>query len=580
MKTYRAGLLLVVLLAISFLLFAHSASALESTCPPAVIVSASPVRGETEVAVYSDTDKTERLGALKKGASCQIVGASGDYYRVRFDGIDGYAQKSRLRLKGTGSDAAFPGPLASDAALEQYMYFAPSQARSIAVHGVIHGDAPLDTLFFVLWDERQQQAEQVMVKEVKSPDSDLDISGVCQAIEFPAVTPGRKTLLIQAASGGDLSDVYRAPVYICGIFKAVRNINDKCRFSAGRNQEKMAGRSWTPVSVDDTLTMTLPEDGSAALMTIEWRFPAESFTVTFLDAGQNLISEETKATGFYADAVEIPSSARQARLNVGGKDNWVRNLCVYDANHPDNAVQQWRPLPEKLDLMAFSPHQDDELLYFGGAIPYACHIGAEVGVVYMANCGRTRYGEALDGLWTAGLRYHPIFMNWRDQWGHSASNALKGWSQDGTDPQKEVVRLIRRYKPEVVLGPDPEGEYGHAQHKLTSQLVREAVPLAMDESYDPDSAREYGVWEVKKVYLHLYSENRIELDWSRPFSPGSPISPIFLAAEAYDKHRSQQQHFSINGNATDYDNRIFGLYYTAVGPDEAKNDLFEHIGLE
>ena len=198
----------------------------------------------------------------------------------------------------------------------------------------------------------------------------------------------------------------------------------------------------------------------------------------------------------------------------------------------------------------------------------------------MANCSRTRYGEALDGLWTAGLRYHPIFMNWRDQWGHSASNALKGWSQDGTDPQKEVVRLIRRYKPEVVLGPDPEGEYGHAQHKLTSQLVREAVPLAMDESYDPDSAREYGVWEVKKVYLHLYSENRIELDWSRPFSPGSPISPIFLAAEAYDKHRSQQQHFSINENAAEYDNRIFGLYYTAVGPDEAKNDLFEHIGLK
>ena len=28
------------------------------------------------------------------------------------------------------------------------------------------------------------------------------------------------------------------------------------------------------------------------------------------------------------------------------------------------------------------------------------------------------------------------------------------------------------------------------------------------------------------------------------------------------------------------DNRIFGLYYTAVGPDEAKNDIFEHIDLE
>ena len=75
MKTYRAGLLLVALLAISFLLFAHSASALESTCPPAVIVSASPVRGETEVAVYRDTDKTERP-ARSSGPAETITGSA------------------------------------------------------------------------------------------------------------------------------------------------------------------------------------------------------------------------------------------------------------------------------------------------------------------------------------------------------------------------------------------------------------------------------------------------------------------------------------------------------------------------
>ncbi len=421
--------------------------------------------------------------------------------------------------------------------------------------------------------------EQALAMEVKARVSTLDIHDVCKTIAFPSITPGRKTLLFQGASGNQLVEIDRMPLYICGSFSAVRNINDQCKFSAGRNQDQFSGRSWTPSSPSDSLTITLPESGAATMMTIEWRFPSSSFTVICSDADHHVLSEESRSTGFYADAVAFPQKTREVRLSVAGNDNWVRNLCVYDANHPDNAVQCWQPMPEKLDLLVFSPHQDDELLFFGGAIPYACHIGADVGVVYMTNCGRNRYGEALDGLWTAGLRYHPIFMNWRDQWGMSIKNAMKTWHENDVDPQLEVVRLIRKYRPEVVLGPDPEGEYGHAQHKLTSLLVSEAIPLAMDESYDPDSAQEYGVWEVKKVYLHLYSENRIQTDWERPFSPDSPISPLFLAKEAYDKHRSQQKEFSMNREAVKYDNNIFGLYYTAVGPDEAKNDLFEHIEL-
>ena len=242
-------------------------------------------------------------------------------------------------------------------------------------------------------------------------------------------------------------------------------------------------------------------------------------------------------------------------------------------------IQAAKSFREKLDLLLFSPHQDDELLFMGGTIPYACHIGADVGVVYMANCGRGRYAEAMDGLWTTGLRNHPIFMNWADQWCTGASFALETWSRNGVDPQKEVVRLIRKYKPEVIMGPDPMGEYGHAQHKVTSKLVSDGIFLAMDETYDPETVKEYGVWEVKKVYLHLYSENRIELDWDKPFTANSPVSPIFLAKEAYDKHRSQQG-FSMDRDGMKSDNRIFGLYYTAVGPDEAKNDVFEHIDLE
>ena len=579
MNKRNVPLLMIVLLLLVPLILPRMAKAAESTCPAAVTAVVAPARGEGEVIVYSDINKTAKIGRLKKGVTAQVLGASGQYYRISFDGVDGYAPQSKLTLTGIAGETPRAGHIVADLQLDQYMYSSLLQSKSMAIHGTIEADTPLDTLMVFLWDERLQRMEHVLVKEVRAPAASLNIGDVCKTIDFPSMSAGRKTLVIQGASDGKITDIWQAPVYICGIFKAVRNINDQCGFSAGRKADKYAGRSWTPASAGETLTITLPKDGSAELMTIEWRFPAEAFTVVCFDDQKRILSEETRTTGFYADTVVFPPQTRQAVLTVAGADNWVRNLCVYDANHPDNAVQNWQPVPDKLDMMVFSPHQDDELLFFGGTIPYACHLGADVGVVYMTNCGRTRYGEALDGLWTAGLRNHPIFMNWRDQWGYSVTNALKTWSMNGVDPQREVVRLIRKYRPEVVMGPGPEGEYGHAQHRLTSQLVTDAIPLAMDETYDPDSVREYGVWEVKKVYLHLYEENTIKMDWNQPFSPDSPISPIFLAKEAYDKHRSQQQEFSMNADAVKFDNRIFGLYYTAVGPDEAKNDIFEHIDL-
>ena len=571
---------MAVLLLSASLFFACGASALESTCPTDPIVVASVVPGEAEVTVYSDTNRTEKLGKLTKGVACQVVGTSGKYYRIIFNGVEGYASKSVLNVKARESDVAHSGSVAADLALEQYMFSSVSKAKSMPIYGTIQADAPLDTLFFFLWDERLQRMEHTIVMEVKKPAANLDIRDMCKQIEFPSLTAGRKTLVIQGAADGKIVDIYSAPVYVCGKFKTLRNINGQCKFSAGINQKNLGGRNWTPSAGNKTLTITLPKDGSAELMTIEWRFPVESFTVEFLDENKKSIGQETRTTGFYADAVVFPADARQVRLSLVGKDNWVRNLCVYDANHPDNAVQQWQPVPEKLDLLVFSPHQDDELLFLGGTIPYACQKGADVGVVYMTNGGRSRYTEALDGLWTAGLRNHPIFLNWRDQKVNSFSIALKTWSQKGVDPQQEVVRLIRKYRPEVIVGPDLEGEYGHTQHKLTARLVADAIPLAMDESYDPESVQEYGVWEVRKVYLHLYTENRIEMDWNQPFSSDSPISPIFLAKEAYDKHRSQQRAYSMNREAETYDNKICGLYYTAVGPDEEKNDFFEHIDLE
>ena len=129
----------------------------------------------------------------------------------------------------------------------------------------------------------------------------------------------------------------------------------------------------------------------------------------------------------------------------------------------------------------------------------------------------------------------------------------------------------------MIVTQDFNGEYGHGQHKATVSMTAAGVALAADPNYDPESVQLYGTWQVKKLYIHCYKENVVVMDWNRPLDETGVITPLFLTKEAYDKHRTQQAYFSIQKSDKEYDNSRFGLYFTAVGPDEQKNDFLEHI---
>ena len=250
---------------------------------------------------------------------------------------------------------------------------------------------------------------------------------------------------------------------------------------------------------------------------------------------------------------------------------------MYDDTYSRHAVQEWQEIPDKVDILFVSTHQDDELLFFGGAIPYYTHReGVNAAVLYMADCGRTRCREALDGLWTAGVRIYPFFCGLTDEFTMNPDLALSRWEKAGA--QEMLVSAIRRCKPDVVVCQDLNGEYGHGQHRATSLMTTRAVALAADATYDAPSAEAYGVWQVKKLYVHLYEQDEIIMDWQQmKLDDTGVVTALFLATEAYDKHRSQQASFSMHHHGVLYDNTRFGLYFTDVGPDEAKNDFLEHI---
>ena len=150
-----------------------------------------------------------------------------------------------------------------------------------------------------------------------------------------------------------------------------------------------------------------------------------------------------------------------------------------------------------------------------------------------------------------------------------------GTANDG----EQAIRMIAEKKPDVVVLHDTEGEYGHTAHMAFCWLGQQGVERAADPAEHPASAAEWGVWNVPKTYIHLYPENQLRMDWHQPLSAFGGKTGLQVAAEAFLCHATQQERWQVQDGG-EWDNALFGLWRTTVGPDTVKTDLFENIPAE
>jgi LmbE family N-acetylglucosaminyl deacetylase len=249
-------------------------------------------------------------------------------------------------------------------------------------------------------------------------------------------------------------------------------------------------------------------------------------------------------------------------------------------------VQKWEAPYDRADMLFISAHSDDEALFFGGVIPTYVDKGYRLQVAYMCEFYRTepyRRHEQLNGLWTMGIDHYPQLGEFEDLYSESLDGAMA--QQDIDEVTEYVVRTVRRFKPQVLISHDFDGEYGHGQHMLLAEATARALKVTADSNEYTDSAGKYGTWDVPKAYFHLYGENEIELDARIPLNSFGGKTCLEVAAEAYKKHESQQwmwfyvsDGYDEEGNPTDYECSCtkYGLYKTAVGNDTG-NDLMENI---
>lgn len=333
--------------------------------------------------------------------------------------------------------------------------------------------------------------------------------------------------------------------------------------------------TYAEYSAGSAFSLTWAADAGVRTAYVKWLALPDCAILVQSDENGKELSREMIEQPVYNDCYSILPEARRLSLSCENGMQ-ISEVTLFSQGVLPEEIHVWQPPLNKADLMVVSAHCDDELIFFGGTIPYyAGERGLAVQVVYMANGDRARVDEALNGLWHAGVRNSPVFLPLKDVYTESLKRMLLNWGEEETTGM--LVDLIRRFRPEVIVSHDLNGEYGHAAHMATAYCLREAVPKAASEQAYPDSANKYGVWQVKKLYLHLYPEQKIRMDWNKPLAVFGGKTALEIANEAYHMHVSQLEYHSDVYGEGEYSSFDYGLAMTELGPDEAKNDFFEHV---
>lgn len=344
------------------------------------------------------------------------------------------------------------------------------------------------------------------------------------------------------------------------------------------HKQLLDGRTATKLELPGRTEMTIHTQEKIRGIYLIWDKPPGLWALQAEEATRTSMYLQGE-NGWIHEYVELSEPASDLTLVMPDSPVLLCELSLYGQGVLPDSVQVWEPPYSDADMLLLPTHADDEHLFFGGTMPYyAGELGYKVQVAYLTNHWAEPYRshELLNGLWTVGIRAYPVISDFPDYYSDSLEHAKGLYDLDQMFAFQ--TGLLRRFKPEVVIGHDIQGEYGHGVHMLNAWVLQQAVTLAAQESYLPEQIREWGAFQTSKVYLHLYPENPLLMDWNIPLKAFGGRTAFEMTEAGFAQHLSQQQYFSVRTDGV-YDCRAFGLYYTNVGEDSADQspDFFQNI---
>lgn len=455
------------------------------------------------------------------------------------------------------------------------------KGASFSISGKLTANKNIERVEVSVYDRNQFRNDTFYGKNISSKT--VKLKDYDSKIKFGKLSSGEKQLRYTLTDADGNKIVIRRNFTVLGAAKEPKHMTSKCKVTVSKGKAKNV----TDNDIDTTwtggkMTITMPKNKTPDGILIKWHLTKNDYTFKSYDKNGKVLNKYTgKSFGKIHNYYKLNKNTVKVTINLKKEkgNNGICTLRVYEKGKVGPSVEQWQtPKAKNCDLMVISAHRDDELLFFGGTIPYYNNVRHKnVYTMYMSGTDRLRVREALAGQWSMGVKTYPIFMGYIGGYHKGVSGTLNDWGGEDAVLGK-MVEKIREYRPDVIVTHDKDGEYGHPTHKTTSYLVTKAVKLAKDKTKYKSSYKKYGAWKVKKVYCHYTNTNPITMNWSKHYSQLDGKSPIQVATVAFDKHRSQHGGWDMNNSTVKkYSNKKFGLMYTTVGKDKKKNDFFEHI---
>lgn len=149
----------------------------------------------------------------------------------------------------------------------------------------------------------------------------------------------------------------------------------------------------------------------------------------------------------------------------------------------------------KLDILAFGAHPDDVEFAAGGTVCKAVADGKKVGIIDLTRgelgtrgTAETRDEESSQASKTMGIHIREN-LGFKD-----------GFFKNNEGHQLEVIKMIRKYQPDIVLTNSDDGR--HPDHARGEELVRHACFLSGLAKIETGQER----WRPKRVFQYIHGQ--------------------------------------------------------------------------
>ncbi len=311
-----------------------------------------------------------------------------------------------------------------------------------------------------------------------------------------------------------------------------------------------------------TLSVSLPACERPSLYCTWFTRPGK-VTLTQLDeAGQKISTTDISPAAPF-ERYELDLACR--RVDMTARENWtVSTLRIFDGDLPED-LPWYGAAMERADMLVILGQPQALFEELGGLAPlYAGRYGLKTAICFLCEDNEVLkvtagdpipMGEALRALWSLGYRETPFLGGFVDRDYNELEDVRKTWQEKPLE--RYLVELIRTLRPQVVVC--AAGGAEDQRSAFAASEIENAVKLAADGS----------------KYLNLPAAHEVQKLYISDAQGGTEVSYGGVSGEtaAAYKHIASRQFYK----RTLPQAGRFTLAYTAVGEDQAQNDLLEHL---